>query len=196
MGCGCGKVGSLMRTEGRSPYNHAHWPGWQWLWGPCYRGARRAKPSCTHHLTQESKMGTPRIEGLSCVVCCSPEPSTVPDRGQGFQDYFVINKLCWKAEDGRKIRGSLAPTLPSLGTSDSSYTSLHWGSLRSTRVSPPFLLSSEPLKVGKEKSLAHVRAMPLWDPEGVLLPHLPLWLVKCQKDRDRVQTEGLTLGFQ
>ena len=90
MGWGCGKVGSLMRTEGRSPYNHAHWPGWQWLWGPCYRGARRAKPSCTHHLTQESKMGTPRIEGLSCVVCCSPEPSPVPDRGQGFQDYFVI----------------------------------------------------------------------------------------------------------
>lgn len=63
-------------------------------------------------------------------------------------------------------------------------------------MSPPFLLSSEPLKVGKEKSLAYVRAMPLWDPEGVLLPHPPLWLVKWQKDRDRVQTEGLTLGFQ
>lgn len=102
--------------------------------------------------------------------------------------------MCWKAEDGRKIRRSLAPTLPSLGTSDSSYASLHWGSLRSARVSPPFLLSSEPLKVGKEKSLIHVRAMPLSDAECVLLSHPPLWLVKWAEGQRQSGNWGLDTG--
>lgn len=102
--------------------------------------------------------------------------------------------MCWKAEDGRKIRRLLAPTLPSLGTSDSSYASFHWSSLRSARVSPPFLLSSEPLKVGKEKSLIHVRAMPLSDTECVLLSHPPLWLVKWAEGQRQSGNWGLDIG--
>ena len=141
----------------------------------------------------ESKMGTPRKEGLSWVVCCFPEPSTVPGMEQGFQDYFLINKHVPKG--WRKIRNSLAPTLPSLGISDSSCTSFHWGSHRSARVILPFLLSSEPLKVGKEKSSVHVRVMLLLDPESTLLPHRPLWLVKWAEGQTQVETESLILEF-
>ena len=59
----------------------------------------------------------------------------------------------------------------------------------------PFLLPSEPLKVGKEKSSVHVRVMLLLDPESTLLPHRPLWLVKCAEGQTQVETESLILEF-
>lgn len=69
MGCGCGKVGSLMRTEGKGPPTTM--PTGQ-DGSDCEDLAigvlGGAKPSCTHHLTQERAKWGPQDRGS--FLCC------------------------------------------------------------------------------------------------------------------------------